>query len=148
MENFFKKNLFLNLTPKPMIFQYTAISSGACKVWNIFGFSKQTYFHLHSFIRLKTSLEVKTSWVWTGREERNWEKSEQWQRKGVSFPSPIFKWFLFLAFFFRAAPMACGNSQARGWIRAAAASLCHSNSNMGPKLHLWPVPQLTATPDP
>ena len=47
---------------------------------------------------------------------------------------------------FRAAPEACGGSQARGWIRATAASLCHSNKWFEP--HLWPTPQLMATPDP
>ena len=37
--------------------------------------------------------------------------------------------FFFLFFFLRAAPMAYESSQARGWIGAAAASLCHSHSN-------------------
>ena len=32
-------------------------------------------------------------------------------------------------FFFRAAPEACGASQARGLMGAEAASLCHSHSN-------------------
>ena len=32
--------------------------------------------------------------------------------------------------------MACGNSQARGRIRAAPASLHHSHSNTGSELHL------------
>ena len=35
--------------------------------------------------------------------------------------------------------MACGSSQARGWIRAAAASLHHSHSNMGSLTH-WAKP--------
>ena len=39
-------------------------------------------------------------------------------------------------------------SQARGPIRAVAASLCHSHSNAGPEPHLQPTAQLTATPDP
>ena len=43
----------------------------------------------------------------------------------------LFSLFLFLLFFFRAAPAAYGNFQARGWIRATAANLCHSHSNMG-----------------
>ena len=30
-----------------------------------------------------------------------------------------------------------GQTQARGWIRAVSASLCHSHSNGGSKLHLW-----------
>ena len=39
-------------------------------------------------------------------------------------------------------------SQARGPIRAVAASLHQSHSNMGSKPHLQPTPQLMATPDP
>ena len=41
-----------------------------------------------------------------------------------------------------------GSSQARGQIRAAAASLHHSHSHAIPELHLQPTPQLTATLDP
>ena len=37
--------------------------------------------------------------------------------------------FLFFVWLFRATPAACGNSQAMGWIRAAAAGLYHSHSN-------------------
>ena len=49
---------------------------------------------------------------------------------------------LSLSFFclFRATPMAYGSSQARGWIGATAASLCHSNTGSEPCL--WPTPQL------
>ena len=43
---------------------------------------------------------------------------------------------------------AYGGSQARGWIRAVVARLCHSHSNLGSEPPLWPTPQLTATPDP
>ena len=39
---------------------------------------------------------------------------------------------------FRATSAACGGSQARGWIRAVATGLRHSN--MGSKLCLWPIP--------
>ena len=53
---------------------------------------------------------------------------------------------LFFALLFRAAPLACGSSQARGLIRAAAASLHHSHSNMGSELCLRLTSQLTATP--
>ena len=57
---------------------------------------------------------------------------------GGCFSSP-FKFFIhfhfILLFFFfllcRATPVACGNSQARGRIRAAAAVLHHSHGNMG-----------------
>ena len=44
-----------------------------------------------------------------------------------------------------ATPAAYGGSQARGRIRAAAASLRHSHSNMWSKLQLWPAPQFTAS---
>ena len=40
------------------------------------------------------------------------------------------------------------NSRHRGQITATAAGLHHSHSNVGSELHLWPTPQLTATPDP
>ena len=53
----------------------------------------------------------------------------------------------FFFFSFRAAPAACGSSQARGQIKAAATGLYHSHSNSGSELHLQPTPQLTATPD-
>ena len=36
--------------------------------------------------------------------------------------------------------IASGSSQARGWIRAAAASYSHSNTRSKP--HLWPTPEL------
>ena len=61
--------------------------------------------------------------------------------------SPVHKYF-FLFFFLRAAPAAHGSSQARGQIRAAAAHLHHSLSNMGYEPHLQPTVQLVATPDP
>ena len=54
---------------------------------------------------------------------------------------PLFYFFLP----FRATTVAHGSSQARGLIRAAAASLHHSHSNAGSKLRLRPTPQLTAT---
>ena len=38
-------------------------------------------------------------------------------------------YFTFFFFLFRAAPTACGGSQARGQIRATAVGLCHSHSN-------------------
>jgi len=40
--------------------------------------------------------------------------------------------------------MTYGRSQAGGPIRATAASLHHSHSNVGSKPHLRPTPQLTA----
>ena len=46
-----------------------------------------------------------------------------------------------------AAPGAYDSSPARSWIRTAANSLHHSHSNAGSKPHLWPTPQLRATPE-
>ena len=64
--------------------------------------------------------------------------------------SPFYFIFYFLFFlpFSRAAPAACGDSQARGRIGAVAAGLHHSHGNAGSELYLQPTPQLTATPDP
>ena len=53
---------------------------------------------------------------------------------------------LYILFFFRAVPAACGSSQARGQIGAAAASLHHSHSNIRSRPHLQPTPQLMAIP--
>ena len=52
------------------------------------------------------------------------------------------KYLVSFIFFFRAAPVAYGSSQTRGWNGATAASLCHSHSNTRSKPHLWPTPQL------
>ena len=52
----------------------------------------------------------------------------------------------FFFYLFRATPMACGGSQARGPIRVVATSLRHSHSESEP--HLRPMVQLMATPDP
>ena len=45
-----------------------------------------------------------------------------------------------------ATPETCGNSQARGQIRAAASGLHHSHSKTKYKLRLLPMPQLVETP--
>ena len=63
---------------------------------------------------------------------------------GVLFFLIYFLFFVFLSF--RAAPMACGGSQARGLIGAVATGLHHSHSNARSELHLQPTPQLTAMP--
>ena len=61
----------------------------------------------------------------------------------------VIVWVFFcLLSFSRAAPKAHGGSQAGGQIRATAAGLHHSHSNVGSKPHLWPTPQPTATLDP
>ena len=51
-------------------------------------------------------------------------------------------------FLFRAALMAYGGCQAKVRIKAVAAGLRHSLSNLGSKPCLQPPPQLTATLDP
>ena len=69
-------------------------------------------------------------------------------RTCVSVSTFLFPSLSFFFLLFRATPMACGSSQARGLIGATAASLPHSHSNARSELHLQPTPQLTATPDP
>ena len=45
-------------------------------------------------------------------------------------------------------PTAYGGSQARGPVRAVAAGLCQSLSNVGSEPRMQPTPQLKAMPDP
>ena len=67
----------------------------------------------------------------------------------IKFKNSFFFFFLsFIFCLFRAAPEACGGSQARGLIRAMAADLCQSHSNARSEPRLQPTPQLTATLDP
>ena len=51
-------------------------------------------------------------------------------------------------FVFRAALVAYGGSQARSQMRATAADLHHSHSDIGSEPHLRPTPQLMAMLDP
>ena len=60
----------------------------------------------------------------------------------------IIIFFFGLFAFSRATPTAYEDSQARGLIRAVAASHSHSHSNAGSQSCLQPTPQLTAMPDP
>ena len=62
--------------------------------------------------------------------------------------SSFFFFFFCLFAISWATPTAYGSSQARGRIRAVAAGVHQSHSKAGSKLHLWPTPQFTATPDP
>ena len=62
-------------------------------------------------------------------------------------PHPIYLFILFILLF-RAKHAAYGVFWARDLIGAAAAGLYHSHSNARSKTHLWPTPQLMATPDP
>ena len=56
--------------------------------------------------------------------------------------------FLFIYLLFRATLMAYRRSQARGQIRATAASQRHNHRNARSEPRLQPTPQLTATLDP
>ena len=76
-------------------------------------------------------------------ESSLWSGRQQVQRK----MNKIISDFSF-SLFIRAVPAAQGGSQARGRIRAAAASLHCSHSNVGSKPCLSPTPQLTAMLDP
>ena len=72
---------------------------------------------------------------------------------GLSVATPLhWKWkfvlTLFYFFLLMAPPEVYGSSQGRGPVRATAAGLCHSHSNVGSKLHLRPTPQLMARLDP
>ena len=62
--------------------------------------------------------------------------------------SPVPRTVPVFVFVFRAAHAACGVSQARGQIRAAAASLHYRHSNSESELHLRSTPQLTTMLDP
>ena len=60
----------------------------------------------------------------------------------------IFLFIYFLSFCpFLGPSVAYGGSQAKGRIKAVAAGLHHSHSNMGSEPRLQPIPQLTATLD-
>ena len=60
--------------------------------------------------------------------------------------SKVYPRELLLFLLFRSAPVAYGSSQTRGWIRAVAAGLCHSN--MGSEHCLQPTPRLMVMQDP
>ena len=76
---------------------------------------------------------------------RTWQKLNQTLNL-LSEEVTSFILFYFILLFFRAEPTAYGSSQARGQIRAAAASLHHSHSNMGSEPQMRPTPQLMAMP--
>ena len=75
---------------------------------------------------------------------RFWCSQKFMSRRRISVLVGIFFFFSF----FRSAPATYKRSQARGKIGAAAAGLHHSRSNAGSELHLQPMPQLMATPEP
>ena len=69
------------------------------------------------------------------REMSTWHINRWFKKKSTKNCIMYDFCFLFVCLF-RAIPAAYGSSQARGRIRAAAASLHHSHSNMGSKPHL------------
>ena len=74
---------------------------------------------------------------------------EEWYIYTIEYYSAIKRneipaFFFCLFAFSRAAPMACGDSQARGPIGAAATRLHQSHSIVGSKPRLQPTPQLSA----
>ena len=84
-------------------------------------------------------------------EINNIKPIQSFLSENFHFGKLIYFFFAFLIFFFhlfRAAPAACGGSQAGGEIGAVASGLCQSHSNSGSKPHLPPTLQLIATLDP
>ena len=65
-------------------------------------------------------------------------------RKGwiAQWSTLVYLPFFFFFLLFKSVPVAHGSSQARGWIRAAAAGPYHSHSNVGSEPHLQPTPPL------
>ena len=57
-------------------------------------------------------------------------------------------YFFFFFLLFRAVPAACGSSQAMDPVRAGAARLCQSHSNIRSEPHLQLTPQLTTALNP
>ena len=87
-----------------------------------------------------------------GKKARRSGLSQTWRPSYLEFTvvnTFSFLFFLSLFFFFFcffwAMPMAYGSFHARGWIWAAAASLHHSQSNVGSESCLQPTPQIMAT---
>ena len=76
-------------------------------------------------------------WVTHQKESNGIQSHHMKELRAISFDL-----FIYLL---RAAPEAYGGSQARGLIRAVAASLRHSHSNARSEPRLQPAPQ--ATPD-
>ena len=69
------------------------------------------------------------------------------RKQQAGFCSLSLSLFLFVCFF-RATPLAYGSSQAWDQIRATAAGLHHSHSNIRPEPCPQPTPQLKAMPNP
>ena len=90
----------------------------------------------------------KPSWFGEWRQRKTqWkkrlEKTPHWLWRALHVRLRFFGLIVF--FVFRDEPMAYGISQARDWIRPAAASLYHSHSNTRSEPRPWPTLQLLAT---
>ena len=95
---------------------------------------------------MEAILNIPTSVSPGDRDKLLEEEAALWDRSCGNSRAVIMCVCLFT--FPRAAPMANGDSQARGLIGAVATGLHHSHSDAGSKQHLQPTPQLTATQDP
>ena len=77
--------------------------------------------------------------LWICKSAYAWCTSDLWFTKTAYVSFSFCPPFFFLLF--RSTPATYRGSQARDPIRATAAGLCHSHSNAGSELHLWPTPQ-------
>ena len=111
-----------------------------------------TKVHLYAdFFKSQYDITTWSAVGWIHKCE-TWDMEESQRYRGttnIEGQLQIYKLYVdFFFFFFRVAPMAYGNSQATGQIRAVAAGLCPSHSNEGSEWHLQPTSQLVAIPDP
>ena len=94
-----------------------------------------------------------TVWIWNHCDHQEhvhlwtWTSLQKVLYKSKRVLYPFFLSFFLSFLLFRAAPAAYENPQARGWMGATAAGLCHSHNNKGSELPLHPTPQLMAMPD-
>ena len=102
--------------------------------------------------RLYNAPSLMPAFLWgTGSEGPGQERSTRAEGVFTSLHHPVVcrdKAYNCLVFFEGGTPTAYGSSQARGQIRATAASLYLSHNNMGSQPPLQPTPQLMAMPDP
>ena len=84
---------------------------------------------------IQAGINNKIGWEWINNiafTSKNFLKTVAWLKVIVFF-------FLFSFFSPKAAPVAYGNSRARGQIRDTAAGLCLSQSNTRSELWIWPI---------
>ena len=84
-------------------------------------------------------------WALASFHQTFWVSYLPWRRHTLGGYSFLFLFvccccccFVFVFCIFRAVPHGIWRFPARGWIRAVAAGLCHSHSNVGSELHLPP----------